>query len=437
MESNESSASFDLNDFKNKMKSLKKSINELLQREKESDKGTDKELIQSLRNYVDARKKSNRRNNSNLVKNKSPNRGHVENAISYNDIVRKYNYDYDVYVSQIEAKSGSYLKEMAKQIVKDQIGIDESQELGLKQFAAISGSKADLFCEVCKEGPLTEITLKSHKAIHGNFEETCCSETFKSYWSHYRHVKKYHGFKCNHCDQVFPKLHKLKRHLENVGPKTMNACTICKREFNDKGNLRRHIRQVHTDLKPYKCDKCDRRFGDAGNLKRHIKGKHEGLRDQCNQCNQSVFIGCMQRHIRTYHSIQTYNCSHCDKDFRTRYGLSSHVNEKHKSIPTKYPCEICGKDELYSPQAKTAHKRSEHPGIKLKNSNVNRPQSYECSFCDVIFYNRKERDLHHKIVHHEDTRGLFKCEACNTTAITKSRLEYHIENYCQKTYNKL
>ena len=62
MESNKSSASFDLNDFKNKMKSLKKSINELLQREKESDKGTDKELIQSLRNYVDARKKSNRRN---------------------------------------------------------------------------------------------------------------------------------------------------------------------------------------------------------------------------------------------------------------------------------------------------------------------------------------------------------------------------------------
>ena len=74
---------------------------------------------------------------------------------------------------------------------------------------------------------------------------------------------------------------------------------------------------------------------------------------------------------------------------------------------------------------------------ETKNSNVNRPQSYECSYCDVIFYNRKERDLHHKIVHHEDTRGLFKCESCNTTAITKSRLEYHIENYCQKTYNKL
>ena len=85
--------------------------------------------------------------------------------------------------------------------------------------------------------------------------------------------------------------HPVKRHLENVGPKTMNACTICKREFNDIGNLRRHIRQVHTDLKPYKCDKCDLRYGDAGNLKRHIKGKHEGVRQQCKQCNQKVFIG--------------------------------------------------------------------------------------------------------------------------------------------------
>ena len=471
METNESD--FDVKDFKIKINLLKNDIKSLMEHEVDStvDKdtaGSEKLKVVKVKN--DNRKLKNSydgtinadvkqdnvdgtishddqvRKYMNNVINKHPKRkggrsktilnlDHVEGSISHDDKVRKYFYDFDVYVSQREAKgkgNGSYLKDMANLIVNDQIGIDETQKLGLKQFATMSQSIKHLMCQICKSGPFTEDGIKQHNGKkHGNFEETCCSETFKSFWMYNRHMQDIHGFKCDHCDKIFAKLSQLKNHKKYVGPKTMTPCSICKREFNDIGNLRRHIRQVHTDLKPYKCDKCDLRYGDAGNLKRHIKGKHEGVRQQCKQCNQKVFIGTMTIHKQTFHSNKIFKCNFCHKDFRTRYGLGSHVNKSHKTIPTKYTCEICGENEFYTPQDKSKHKTAEH-----SENRVLVHRTYACSFCDAQFFKLKERNQHHISQHNEDTSGRFKCNFCNFSDVTENRIKYHIENICKRKIKK-
>ena len=92
-----------------------------------------------------------------------------------------------------------------------------------------------------------------------------------------------------------------------------------------------------------------------------IKVKHEGVRQQCPQCSQTVVFGTLKRHINTFHTKLTYQCQSCERDFRSKYGLSSHVNEKHKAVPIEYTCEICGEGNLFSSQARVTHKRNKHP----------------------------------------------------------------------------
>lgn len=72
---------------------------------------------------------------------------------------------------------------------------------------------------------------------------------------------------------------KLKRHSNvipnvNIHPIGTNECQFanCKKRFQRREHLRRHERDVHTQMvPPYKCDFCTKAFGRSDNLKSHIK----------------------------------------------------------------------------------------------------------------------------------------------------------------------
>jgi len=49
------------------------------------------------------------------------------------------------------------------------------------------------------------------------------------------------------------------------------ACEQCDRSFSVQSNLRRHIRTVHSDNRPYLCQVCGKTFNQNCNLKRHLR----------------------------------------------------------------------------------------------------------------------------------------------------------------------
>ncbi|KAG8523028.1 Zinc finger and BTB domain-containing protein 41, partial [Galemys pyrenaicus] len=111
---------------------------------------------------------------------------------------------------------------------------------------------------------------------------------------------------------------------------------------------------------PFPCDICGRQFNDTGNLKRHIECTHGGKRKwTCFICGKSVRE---RLHLRVHHDDKRYECDECGKTFIRHDHLTKH--KKIHSGEKAHQCEECGKcfgrrDHL------TVHYKSVHLGEKV------------------------------------------------------------------------
>ena len=48
-------------------------------------------------------------------------------------------------------------------------------------------------------------------------------------------------------------------------------CSYCQKSFNKKWDVERHVRYIHTKVKPYKCETCHKCFAEPGALNKHAK----------------------------------------------------------------------------------------------------------------------------------------------------------------------
>ena len=49
------------------------------------------------------------------------------------------------------------------------------------------------------------------------------------------------------------------------------VCYVCNQGFSQKGNLNRHIRTIHHQIKSFQCNRCKRTFSQKTCLKIHLK----------------------------------------------------------------------------------------------------------------------------------------------------------------------
>ena len=113
------------------------------------------------------------------------------------------------------------------------------------------------------------------------------------------------------------------------------VCPRCQKAFTQKGNLQRHIDDVH-EKKRHKCDQCEEDFAGESGLRYHKLTKHEGKKikinkKQCPDCNKSFRAGGnYDQHLLTHESLKPFLCPFCASYAAKQLGtLKRHIDWIH------------------------------------------------------------------------------------------------------------
>ena len=143
--------------------------------------------------------------------------------------------------------------------------------------------------------------------------------------------------------------------------------------------MKRHIKNVHEGIKPFKCNLCDHETARNSNLMKHIENVHEGKNNQitekinknkfeCSVCG--MFLATqkiLRQHIKSIHEgIKPYQCSMCDAKYAVKSYLNEHMISVHESI-RPYNCAFC-ESKFKVQKILNAHIRQVHKIENLKNS---------------------------------------------------------------------
>ncbi|XP_052859862.1 transcription factor grauzone-like [Anopheles cruzii] len=193
--------------------------------------------------------------------------------------------------------------------------------------------------------------LLDHIDAHsGTIRCEICQKSYKSNRYLTLHMAKTHSreedrpFKCDQCHVSYPKSYLLKAHR---ALHVQEECRICKKVLSNNQSLKVHIAQMHGDDGNHICDTCGKVFRTKAAMERHIK-EHLGLelveRMQCEYCKK-WFNGKynLKKHIRFLHNEegQEFRCDICQHESPNSRALANHKLRVH--VEEKYECEYCGK----------------------------------------------------------------------------------------------
>ncbi|KAK7810795.1 hypothetical protein U0070_009500 [Myodes glareolus] len=310
-------------------------------------------------------------------------------------------------------------------------------------------------CDICHQRYSTKSNLTVHRKKHSNEvefhkkEHKCpyCNKLHASKKTLAKHVKRQHSQKIDNtliCKKSFTRRPHLEEHMILHSQDKPFKCTYCEEHFKSRFARLKHQEKFH--LGPFPCDICGRQFNDTGNLKRHIECTHGGKRKwTCFICGKSVRE---RLHLRVHHDDKRYECDECGKTFIRHDHLTKH--KKIHSGEKAHQCEECGKcfgrrDHL------TVHYKSVHLGEKVWQKY--KATFHQCDVCKKIFKGKSSLEMHFRthsgekpykcqicnqsfrikktltkhLVIHSDARP-FNCQHCNATFKRKDKLKYHIDH---------
>lgn len=206
-------------------------------------------------------------------------------------------------------------------------------------------------------------------------------------------------------------------------------CTECDYQGHKKKRLSEHMGRVHGLLidgkdaqnSSYVCDLCEKTFVFEKDLNRHKKIVHHGQIFTCQFCFKSYKSKYVyDRHLATHAEgyIQPkFKCQICEREFTTKFSLSSHIKSDHLGVKKTYSCPICSK--TFSQIRSYRQHANVHAGIR----------PYVCEICGKSFtYDKSLKE--HRYMH--DTIRRFSCTVCGKSFRQQTCLLIHMKTHKEK-----
>uniref|UniRef100_A0A3B5BB77 Zinc finger protein 585A-like n=1 Tax=Stegastes partitus TaxID=144197 RepID=A0A3B5BB77_9TELE len=216
------------------------------------------------------------------------------------------------------------------------------------------------------------------------------------------------------------------RQKEKVASKAKakgHFCPICVgKRFRGPNKLARHMR-THTKEKPFSCPVCAMTFSQSYHMTRHVRNQHGFGQYICSKCGKSFGSWLELKAHKKTHAIEGLTCLACDKQFKEKAALASHLklHKKVQSSPRNLICGDCGKvfGRLYHLKRHIVTHRKATNG-----------ECYTCPDCQKTFAFPEDLNKHLEI-HVKENNGT--CPKCNETFSSPEELEAHMGVH-QKSY---
>ena len=168
--------------------------------------------------------------------------------------------------------------------------------------------------------------LNIHKRCHSGIQPSSCKKCKKPFLVdgdlERQYGEKQHA--CFACNKTFNDKSNLKRHIRTHTGEKPFVCKNCKMRFSLSFSLDSHIR-THNGVKPYACTQCNKSFSQDAHLKEHDK-THSGEKPFiCTTCGQSFSqLGDLNRHQMLHTGEKPFVCNRCDQSFSRYSNLKRH-----------------------------------------------------------------------------------------------------------------
>ena len=215
---------------------------------------------------------------------------------------------------------------------------------------------------------------------------------------------------CSYCKYTLNSTFELDVHIaKKHHQKNENGviCHLCEKQFPYRDTLLTHIRVVHHNYQPFKCDKCDKVFDVIQKLNSHKK-THGTTNDfHCDKCAKSFKTqGGLNNHQKSMHSEKNFHCDKCEFVTHSDHRLKEHFIRNHTT--GTFVCDECGKI-FTNPLSLEGHKQDVHDPRLLGE--------FKCTYegCDAIFDRKRSLTSHVRNIHVHPGRKPHKCQYCPST----------------------
>ncbi|CAL8076404.1 unnamed protein product [Orchesella dallaii] len=209
-------------------------------------------------------------------------------------------------------------------------------------------------------------------------------------------------------------------------------CTICKKDFNTKSNVKYH-ESCFTGKKPYRCEEknCGKEFIAKSHFLYH-KLRHQGIKPhKCTVCEMKfIQPSKLKRHMKSHTGEKLCVCLVCNKGYSSKDALRYHNLSHTKERP--YPCPDCNKRFKDKTSLKRHSQNHYDKGLVQfkKTHSTNRKREYACNLCEAAFSSNK--DLKRHLRRHTGEKP-FICNICKNSFPRHDNLRRHITSQHNKS----